>query len=109
MKMQELIGEFRDEVPKLAKATDKSREACRKAMSLFRDYYTCESPEAKNTLAGMFREAMAEFSSAFRDVDAGVGRLAELNGGYTRVLGPRGPKTKDDPRQPDLPGLERAE
>lgn len=95
MKMQELIGEFRDETPKLAKAMEKSRDACRKMVTLFHDYNECVSQEAKDVLMGAVQAAMAEFSSAYCDVDSGVRRLTQLNDGYTRVLGPRKPKAED--------------
>ena len=95
MKMQELIGEFRDEMPKLADAMNVSREMCRQAMSLFRDFDKCESQEAKTALIDATRSALAAFSRAYAYVDAGVERLVKLNAGYTRVLGPHKPKAED--------------
>lgn len=98
MKMQELIGEFRGEMPKLAEAMDRSREECRRAMALFCDFDQCGSQEAKAALIDAVRSALARFSHAFADVDAGVGALVRLNAGYTRVLGPR-KRRQEDPRQ----------
>lgn len=101
MKMQELIGEFRDEMPKLAEAMDKSRAECKQMVALFNDFDKCESQEAKDALVGAVRSAMSGFADAYCCVDAGVERLKKLNAGYTRTLGPRKPKA-EDPRQMKL-------
>lgn len=103
MKMQELIGEFRDEMPKLAVATDVARKAAMRMKILFDDFDKCSSQEAKDALVEAVRTAMREFSSAFTDAEVGVERLAKLNAEYTRVLGPRKKVTKEDPNQMKLP------
>lgn len=104
MKMQELIGEFRDEMPKLAVATDVSRKAAMRMKILFDDFDKCSSQEAKDALVEAVRTAMREFTAAFTDAEVGVERLAKLNAEYTRVLGPRPKKApKENPNQMKLP------
>lgn len=103
MKMQELIGEFRDEMPKLAAATDVARKAAMRMKILFGDFDKCSSQEAKDALVAAVRVAIREFSSAFTDAEVGVERLAKLNAEYTRVLGPRKKAVKENPNQMKLP------
>lgn len=103
MKMQELIGEFRDETPKLVAATDVARRSAMRMKALFDDFDRCSSQEAKDALVEAVRTAMREFSSAFTDAKVGVERLAKLNAEYTRVLGPRKKAAKENPNQMKLP------
>lgn len=103
MKMQELIGEFRDEMPKLAAATDVARKAAMRMKILFDDFEKCSSQEAKDALFEAICVAVHKFSSAFVDAEVGIERLAKLNAEYTRVLGPRKKAPKEDPNQMKLP------
>lgn len=98
-----MIGEFRNEMPKLAVATDVARRSAMRMKTLFDDFDKCSSQEAKDALVEAVREAMREFSSVFVATEASVERLARLNAEYTRVLGPRKKAPKEDPNQMKLP------
>ena len=102
MKMQELITEFRGEVPKLAKHHEEAGGLYRKVWGLWDDYSRCESQEGQRLLIDAAREAMNRFSTAFTDMSVSVEALEALNAGYTQKLGPRKAGPKDDPRQMKL-------
>lgn len=99
MRMQELITEFRDEIPKLAKHHKEAGDLYRKVWGLWDDYSRCESEEGQRLLIDAAREAMNRFSAAFVGMSVSIEALEELNAGYTRKLGPRKAKPKEDPRQ----------
>jgi hypothetical protein len=105
MKMQELITEFRDEIPKLAKHHKEAGDLYRKVWGLWDDYMRCESEEGHRLLIDAAREAMNRFSARFVDMSASVEALERLNAGYTRKLGPRKTGQNENPRQMKL-GLE---
>lgn len=102
MRMQELITGFRDEIPKLAKHHKEAGDLYRKVWGLWDDYARCESAEGQRLLIDAAREAMNRFSAAFVDMSVSIEALEGLNAGYTRKLGPRKAKPKEDPRQMKL-------
>ena len=102
MRMQELITEFRDEIPKLAKHHEEAGSLYRKVWGLWDDYSRCESQEGQRLLIDAAREAMNRFSTAFTDMSVSIEALRMLNTGYTQKLGPRKAGPKDDPRQMKL-------
>lgn len=102
MRMQELITEFRDEIPKLTKHHKEAGDLYRKVWGLWDDYSRCESQEGQRLLIDAAREAMNRFSAAFVDMSASIEALGRLNTGYTRKLGPRNAGPKEDPRQMKL-------
>jgi len=102
MRMQELITEFRDEIPKLAKSHQETDELYRKVWGLWDDYARCESEEGQKLLIDAAREAMNRFSTAFAGMSVSIEALERLNAGYTRKLGPRNAGPKEDPRQMKL-------
>ena len=102
MKMQELITEFRDEIPKLAKHHKETGDLYRKVWGLWDDCARCESEEGRGLLIDAVREAMNRFATAFADMSVSVEALESLNAGYTRKLGPRNAGPKEDPRQMKL-------
>lgn len=102
MRMQELITEFRDEIPKLAKHHQETDELYRKVWGLWDDYARCESEEGQRLLIDAAREAMNRFSTAFAGMSVSIEALERLNAGYTRKLGPRKAEPKEDPRQMKL-------
>jgi len=99
MKMQELITELRDEVPKLAKYHQETERLYNKVWSLWDDYARCESLEGRRLLIDAAREAMNRFSAAFVGMGASIKTLEGLNAGYTRKFGPHKVVTKDNPMQ----------
>lgn len=94
MKMQELIGEFRKEMPELAEAAEKSWVSLEAVKALVSDFAKCSSQVAKDQLAGSILCGLTALADAHGAVFSGVRRLAELNAGYTRVLGPRKPRAE---------------
>lgn len=102
MKMQELITEFRDEIPKLAKHHKEAGELYRKVWGLWDDYSRCESEEGQRLLIDAAREAMNRFSAAFVDMSVSIEALERLNAEYKEKLGPRNAGPKEDPRQMEL-------
>jgi len=102
MRMQELITEFRDEIPKLAKHHQEVSQLYLKVWGLWDDYARCESEEGRRLLIDAAREAMNRFSAAFVDMSVSIETLERLNAGYTRKLGPRNAGPKEDPRQMKL-------
>lgn len=102
MRMQELITEFRDKVPKLATHHKEADGLYRKVRGLWDDYSRCESEEGRRLLVDAVREAMNQFSAAFADMSMSIEALEWLNARYTRKLGPRKAKPKEDPRQMEL-------
>lgn len=102
MKMQELITEFRDEIPKLSQHHQDTDRLYRKVWGLWDDYARCESVEGRRLLIDAARKAMDMFSTAFIGMSASVEALEQLNAGYTRKLGPRKAGPKEDPRQMEL-------
>lgn len=102
MRMQELITEFRDEIPKLDKSHKEARDLYRKVWGLWDDCARCESEEGQRLLIDAAREAMNRFSAAFVGMSVSVEKLERLNAGYTRKLGPRKAGPKEDPRQMKL-------
>jgi hypothetical protein len=100
--MQELITEFRDETPKLAKSHKETSDLYKKVWGLWDDYSRCESEEGRRLLIDAAREAMNRFSAAFVDMSVSVEALERLNAGYTRKLGSRKVESKEDPRQMKL-------
>lgn len=105
MKMQELITEFRDEIPKLAKHHKEADNLYRKVWGLWDDYSRCESVEGQRLLIDAARNAMNMFAVSFDCMSVSIKALERLNAGYTRKLGPRKAEPKEDPRQMTL-GLE---
>ena len=99
MRMQELITEFRDEIPKLDKSHKEASELYRKVWGLWDDYSRCESQEGQRLLIDAAREAMNQFAVAFVDLSVSIETLRTLNTRYTQKLGPRKAGPKDDPRQ----------
>lgn len=102
MKMQELITEFRDEIPKLAKHHKEAGDLYRKVWGLWDDYSRCESEEGQRLLIDAAREAMNRFSAAFVDMSVSIEALERLNAEYKEKLGPRNAGPKEDPRQMEL-------
>lgn len=102
MKMQELITEFRDEIPKLAKHHKEAGDLYRKVWGLWDDYSRCESAEGQRLLIDAAREAMNRFSAAFVDMSVSIEALERLNAEYKEKLGPRNAGPKEDPRQMEL-------
>lgn len=102
MKMQELITEFRDEVPKLAKHHQEVSQLYLKVGGLWDDLRRCESATAQGLLIDAACEAMNRFAQAYIDLSAEIEALERLNAGYTRKLGPRKAEPKEDPRQMKL-------
>lgn len=102
MRMQEVITQLREDVPVLAKHSQATDVSFRKAWGLYDDLMRCESTAARTLLTDAFGEAMNEFAKSYADMRTYVERLEELNGGYTRKLGPRKAEPKEDPRQMKL-------
>ena len=105
MKMQEVITAMRAEMPVLAKHHQEVSRLYLKVGGLWDDFSRCESITAQGLLMDAAREAMDQFATAFIDMSVSIEKLEKLNGEYTRKLGPRETKPKDDPRQMEL-GLE---
>jgi hypothetical protein len=103
MRMQDVITELRDEVPKLAKFHQDAGDWYRKVWRLWDDFSRCESEEGQKLLIDAARESMNRFSAAFTDMSVSIEKLERLNSEYTRKLGPRDPAPKEDPRQMKLP------
>lgn len=104
MRMQEVIGKMREIVPHAMSAASNAQEKLGAAFALFQDFTKCESSEARTLLAAKLTDMMDTAKFAVQRTFVHVSNLSDLNDGYTRKLGPK--KPKDDPRQPDLPGLE---
>lgn len=102
MRMQELITEFRDEIPKLAKHHQEVSQLYLKVGGLWDDLRRCESATAQGLLIDAACEAMNRFAQAYIDLSAEIEALERLNVGYTRKLGPRNAGPKEDPRQMKL-------
>lgn len=102
MRMQELITEFRDEIPKLAKHHQDVSQLYLKVGGLWDDLRRCESATAQGLLIDAACEAMNRFAQAYIDLSAEIEALERLNAGYTRKLGPRKAEPKEDPRQMKL-------
>ena len=106
MKMQEVITALREEAPELARFHEETAGLYKKVWDLGDDFSRCESEDGRRLLIDAAREAMNRFSAAFIDMSVSIERIGQLNDGYTRKLGPKKAKPKDDPRQQDLPGFE---
>lgn len=102
MKMQELITEFRDEIPKLAKHHQEVSRLYLKVGGLWDDFSRCESITAQGLLMDAAREAMDQFATAFIDMSVSIEKLEKLNAEYKEKLGPRNAGPKEDPRQMEL-------
>lgn len=102
MRMQELITEFRDEIPKLAEHHQEVSQLYLKVGGLWDDLRRCESATAHGLLIDAACEAMNRFAQAYIDLSAEIEALERLNAGYTRKLGPRKTEPKEDPRQMKL-------
>lgn len=105
MKMQELITEFRDEIPKLVKRRKETDALYRKVWGLWDDHARCESVDGQRLLIDAARNAMNMFAASFDSMSMSINALERLNAVYTRKLGPRKAEPKEDPRQMTL-GLE---
>ena len=103
MKMQELIGEYRKEIPVLVKDAEQVAELYKRLNSLIRDFANCRSDVARAMILDGVKSDMDMFDRAFVDLMATVEKLEGLNSGYTRTLGPRAAKPAEDPRQMKLP------
>lgn len=103
MKMQELIGEYRKEIPVLVKDAEQVAELYKRLNSLIRDFANCQSDVARAMILDGVKSDMNMFDHAFVDMMATVEKLEGLNSGYTRTLGPRAAKPVEDPRQMKLP------
>jgi hypothetical protein len=99
MKMQELITEFRDEIPKLSKYHQETDSLYRKVWGLWDDYERCESEEGQKLLIDAARGLMNRLAAAFTNMSAVIKTLEGLNSGYTRKLGPRKVVPQEDPMQ----------
>ena len=102
MKMQELITEFRDEVPRLAKHHQEVSQLYLKVGGLWDDLRRCESATAQGLLMDAACEAMNRFAQAYVDLSASIEALERLNAEYKEKLGPRNAGPKEDPRQMEL-------
>ena len=102
MRMQDVITQLRDEVPKLAKHHQEVSRLYLKVGGLWDDFSRCESITAQGLLMDAAREAMDQFANAFIDMSVSIEKLEKLNGEYTRKLGPRKAEPKEDPRQMKL-------
>lgn len=99
MKMQELITEFRDEIPKLAMYHQETDSLYRKVWGLWDDYERCESEEGQKLLIDAARGLMNRLATSFTNMSAVIKTLEGLNSGYTRKLGPRKAVPKENPMQ----------
>lgn len=102
MKMQELITEYRKEIPVLVKDAEQVAELYRRLSSLVRDFTNCQSDVARAMILDGVKSDLNMFGRAFEDMMATIENLEGLNSGYTRTLGPRAVKP-EDPRQMMLP------
>jgi hypothetical protein len=106
MKMQEVIAKLREEAPLLDKCSKDVDVTFQKAWGLFDDFRRAESEAGQRLLADAVCEALNEFAGKYRELRCSIETVCLVNAEYREKLGPRKAKPKDDPRQPDLPGLE---
>lgn len=106
MKMQEVITKLREDAPLLEKCSKDVDVTFNRAWGLFDDFRRAESAAGRMLLADAVGMAMNDFASTYRALRCSIEALCMVNTEYKAKLGPRTKKSKDDPRQQDLPGLE---
>lgn len=106
MKMQDVITKLREEAPLLDKCSKDVDATFNKAWGLFDDFRRAESDAGRMLLADAVCAALNEFAGKFRTLRCSIETVCMMNAEYKEKIGPRTKKSKNDPRQQMLPGLE---
>lgn len=104
MKMQDVIGELREEAPFLDKCSKNVDEVFHKACGLFGDFRRAESEPGRILLADAVCAVLDDFAEAYRALRCSIERVCMVNAGYKAKLGPRAKKPpRENPNQMKLP------
>lgn len=106
MKMVEVITGLRALTPDLRAHVDELLSRVQEANNLSSDAKNCVSREAMRALILPLSAALSQLAYTAMSVDAASARLEALVNGYTRQFKEESGAPVDDPRQPDLPGVD---
>lgn len=106
MKMVEVITGLRALTPDLRAHVDELLSRVQEANNLSSDAKNCVSREAMRALILPLSAALSQLAYTAMSVDAASARLEALVNGYTRQFKEEAGAPVDDPRQPDLPGID---
>ena len=106
MKMVEVITGLRALTPDLRAHVDELLSRVQEANNLSSDAKNCVSREAMRALILPLSAALSQLAYAAMSVDSASARLESLVNGYTRQFTEESGAPVDDPRQPDLPGID---
>ena len=106
MKMVEVITGLRALTPDLRAHVDELLSRVQEANNLSSDAKNCVSREAMRALILPLSAALSQLAYAAMSVDSASARLESLVNGYTRQFKEESGAPVDDPRQPDLPGID---
>ena len=106
MKMVEVITGLRALTPDLRAHVDELLSRVQEADNLSSDAKNCVSREAMRALILPLSAALSQLAYTAMSVDAASARLEALVNGYTRQFKEESGAPVDDPRQPDLPGID---
>ena len=106
MKMVEVITGLRALTPDLRAHVDELLSRVQEANNLSSDAKNCVSREAMRALILPLSAALSQLAYAAMSVDSASARLESLVNGYTRQFKEEAGAPVDDPRQPDLPGID---
>lgn len=106
MKMVEVITGLRALTPDLRAHVDELLSRVQEANNLSSDAKNCVSREAMRALILPLSAALSQLAYTAMSVDAASARLEALVNGYTRQFKEESGTPVDDPRQPDLPGVD---
>lgn len=106
MKMQEVILRLRELAPKAAQNVDLAIKDFCVMKDLLSDLQACVSSSTREAVLRLIDKRQRELAECLACAQDATNKLQELNESYKEKLGPRTKKSKDDPRQQDLPGFE---
>ena len=106
MKMVEVITGLRALTPDLRAHVDELLSRVQEANNLSSDAKNCVSREAMRALILPLSAALSQLAYTAMSVDSASARLEALVNGYTRQFKEESGAPVDDPRQPDLPGID---
>ena len=106
MKMVEVITGLRALTPDLRAHVDELLSRVQEANNLSSDAKNCVSREAMRALILPLSAALSQLAYTAMSVDSAFARLEALVNGYTRQFKEESGAPVDDPRQPDLPGID---
>lgn len=106
MKMVEVITGLRALTPDLRAQVDELLSRVQEAHNLAADAKNCSTRDGLRALVLPLSAALSQLAYTAMSVDAASTRLEALVNGYTRQFKEEAGAPVEDPRQPDLPGID---